>query len=129
MRGHSRAKGVPFLCASLVIMAWTQGDPVVVGRGIGFITSKAKYPIDAWYVSVPPETNREGTGAHLMQEWQMHKPVLGVNICLAPRGKHFCGLVHLPEQQLAWLRHLHFGNVGPSISGVDSDGNPSLYIK
>lgn len=45
----------------------------------------------------------DGWLPHFAEDWCIRPAVVGQTVCQHPRGTHWCGMVHVDSQVLAWL--------------------------
>lgn len=45
-----------------------------------------------------------GPHSRFVQDWCVHKAVIGKTVCEHPHGTHFCGLLHVSDRDLADVR-------------------------
>lgn len=86
----------------------TPGTLVIVsGRHFGrVVRAKKQHGAPGYDVDVPPDTSsRGGWAPHWAPGYCVQVAQIGVNVCRTPRGRCFCGLVHIPHPE--WLEAIH----------------------
>lgn len=78
------------------------GTVVLAGNGLGRIVRHRRLG-GATGADVQSTEYNAGLYTQFQQDWTIRPAVVGVTVCVQPRGEHFCGLHHVSREDLARL--------------------------